>query len=110
MECCTIQAWQRSIKPLTTDQRARVTKKTVVPPTQRYKTIMDILQTRKFNQDKYLNEIGMSIVDDQMVIVPARCIAPPEIKYKGGRDGETQTVERINIGKYEFVKLENDIF
>lgn len=25
MECCTIQAWQRSIKPLTTDQRARVT-------------------------------------------------------------------------------------
>jgi hypothetical protein len=24
MECCTIQAWQRSIKPLTTDQRARV--------------------------------------------------------------------------------------
>ena len=24
MECCTIQPWQRSIKPLTTDQRARV--------------------------------------------------------------------------------------
>ncbi|CAF1297196.1 unnamed protein product [Adineta ricciae] len=100
MECCTVQAWQRSIKPLTTDQRARVTKKTVVNPTQRYKAIMDIVKTRKFNQDKYLNEIGMSIIDDKMVIVPARCIPPPEIKYKSVRDEQSQIVERINIGKW----------
>ncbi|CAF1402264.1 unnamed protein product [Adineta steineri] len=100
MECCTIQAWQRSIKPLTTDQRARVTKKTVVNPTHRYQAIMDIVKTRKFNEDKYVNEIGMSIVDDQMVTVSARCIAPPEIKYKSGRDGQSDIVERINIGKW----------
>ncbi|CAF1193730.1 unnamed protein product, partial [Rotaria sordida] len=100
MECCTIQAWQRSIKPLTTDQRARVTKKTVVNPTQRYQSIMDIIQIRNFNQDKYLNEIGMSIDDQQMLTVPARFIPPPEIKYKSGRDGQSDIVERINIGKW----------
>lgn len=99
MECCTVQAWQRSIKPLTTDQRARVTKKTVVNPAKRYQSIMDIIQIRNFNQDKYLNEIGMSIEDKHMVTVPARFIAPPEIKYKSGRDGQTDVVERINIGK-----------
>ena len=99
MECCTVQAWQRSIKPLTTDQRARVTKKTVVNPTQRYRAIMDIVKTRKFNEDKYLNEIGMSIIDDKMITVSARCIPPPEIKYISGRDEQSQIVERINIGK-----------
>ncbi|CAF4038008.1 unnamed protein product [Rotaria sp. Silwood2] len=100
MECCTVQAWQRSIKPLTTDQRARVTRKTVVNPTQRYQSIMDIVKLRNFNQDKYLIEIGMSIEDQQMLTVPARFIAPPEIKYKSGRDGQSDIVERINIGKW----------
>jgi hypothetical protein len=99
MECCTIQPWQRSIKPLTTDQRARVTRKTVVNPSQRYDRIMDILKLRNFKQDKYLNEIGMSIDDEQMISVVARCIAPPEIKYISGRDGQSEIVERINIGK-----------
>jgi ribosomal protein S12 len=102
MECCTVQAWQRSIKPLTTDQRARVTKKTVVNPNKRYETIRDIVRTRNFNDDRYLKEIGMSVQDEEMVIVTGRLIAPPEIKYKGGRDGQTEIVERISIGKYEF--------
>ncbi|CAF0858888.1 unnamed protein product [Rotaria sp. Silwood1] len=100
MECCTVQAWQRSIKPLTADQRARVTRKTVVNPTQRYESIMNIVKLRNFNEDKYLNEIGMSIDDQQMLTVPARFIAPPEIKYKSGRDGQSDIVERINIGKW----------
>jgi hypothetical protein len=39
-----------------------------------------------------------------MISVVARCIAPPEIKYKSGRDGRSEIVERINIGKYEFKK------
>jgi len=99
MECCTVQAWQRSMKPLTTDQRARVTRKTVVNPTERHERIMNILRIRNFKQDKYLNEIGMTIDDQQMISVVARCIAPPEIKYKSGRDGRSEIVERINIGK-----------
>jgi hypothetical protein len=92
------------MKPLTTDQRARVTRKTVVNPTQRYERIMDILRIRNFNEDKYLNQIGMSIDDKKMVSVMARLIPPPEIKYISGKDGQSQIVERINIGKYEFKK------
>ncbi|CAF1148681.1 unnamed protein product [Rotaria sordida] len=100
MECCTIQAWQRSIKPLTTDQRARVTKKTVVRPNQRYQAIKEIVQTRQFNEDKYIKEIGMSVDDEEMLIVEGRLIAPPEIKYISGHDGQSEVVERINIGKW----------
>jgi len=99
MECCAIQPWQRSIKPLTTDQRSRVTRKTVVNPTQRYERIMDVLQIRQFNEDKYLKGIGMHIDDQQMITVNARFIAPPEIKYRSSRDGKSEIVERINIGK-----------
>ena len=99
MECCTIQPWQRSMKPLTTDQRARVTRKTVVNPTQRHERIMNIVRLRNFSEDKYLKEIGMSIEDQQMITVQARLIAPPEIKYKNGKDGQSEVVERISIGK-----------
>ena len=65
---------------------------------------MDILEIRNFSQDKYLNEIGMSIDEKQMVTVQARFIAPPEIKYKSGKDGQSDIVERISIGKYEFLE------
>lgn len=99
MECCSIQPWQRSMKPLNTDQRARVTRKTVVNPTERYDRIMDIVKQRNFKDDRYLQEIGVSVDDKQMISVPARCIAPPEIKYISGRDGHSEIVERINIGK-----------
>jgi hypothetical protein len=60
---------------------------------------MDILKIRNFKEDRYLNEIGMSIDDQQMVNVVARFIAPPEIKYISGKDGQSEIVERISIGK-----------
>ena len=77
----------------------KVTKKTVVRPSQRYDAIKNIVQKRQFNEDKYLKEIGMSVDDEEMLIVEGRLIAPPEIKYISGRDGQSEVVERINIGK-----------
>jgi hypothetical protein len=76
-----------------------VTKKTVVRPNQRYQTIKEIVDNRRFNEDKYLKEIGMSVEDREMLIVQGRLIAPPDIKYISGRDGRSEVVERINIGK-----------
>ena len=99
MECCFIQAWQRCLRPLTTDQSARVTRKTVVDPTQRYETIMNIVHKRQFNEDRYVREIGMTVDEREMLTVNARCIHPPEIKYRSGRDGQSEVIERINIGK-----------
>ena len=79
---------------------SQVTKKTVVRPNQRYQNIKEIVENRRFNEDKYLKEIGMTVDDKEMVIVEGRLIAPPEVKYISGRDGQSEVVERINIGKY----------
>ena len=68
----------------------KVTKKTVVRPNQRYQAI---------------KEIGMSVDDEEMLIVEGRLIAPPEIKYISGRDGQSEVVERINIGKLVFLNI-----
>ena len=40
-----------------------MTKKTVVRPNQRYQTIKEIVEHRRFNEDKYLKEIGMDVMD-----------------------------------------------
>lgn len=77
-----------------------MTKKTVVRPNQRYQTIREIVDQRRFNEDPYLKEIGMTVQDDEMLIVNGRLIAPPEVKYISGRDGQTEVVERISIGKF----------
>ncbi len=79
-----------------------MTKKTVVRPNQRYETIKEIVENRQFNEDKYLKEIGMTVDDEEMLIVEGRLIAPPEVKYISGRDGQSEVVERINIGKFVF--------
>jgi hypothetical protein len=83
----------------------QVTKKTVVRPNQRYQTIKEIVENRQFNEDKYLKEIGMNVEDEEMLIVDGRLIAPPDIKYISGRDGQSEVVERINIGKFVLKKL-----
>jgi hypothetical protein len=79
-----------------------VTKKTVVRPNQRYQTIKEIVEHRQFNEDKYVKEIGMTVDDKEMLIVDGRLIAPPEVKYLSGRDGQSEVVERINIGKFVY--------
>jgi len=42
----------------------------------------------------------MSVEDEEMLIVEGRLIAPPDVKYISGRDGQSEVVERINIGKF----------
>jgi hypothetical protein len=39
-----------------------------------------------------------------MLIVEGRLIAPPDVKYISGRDGQSEVVERINIGKFVLKK------
>lgn len=41
----------------------------------------------------------MTVDDEEMIVVEGRLIAPPEVKYISGRDGKSEVVERINIGK-----------
>ena len=71
----------------------------MVRPNQRYQTIKEIVENRRFNDDKYLKEIGMTVNDEEMLTVEGRLIAPPEVKYISGRDGKSEVIERVNIGK-----------
>jgi hypothetical protein len=71
-----------------------------VEPQERYQMIKRIVETRRFNEDIYLNTIGMTVDDQKMLTVEGRIIPPPEVKYLGGHDGRTEIVERINIGKW----------
>ena len=76
-----------------------MTKKTVVRPGERYGMIRRVADERRFNQDSYLERFGLTVDVNEMLLVPARILPPPEIKYKSSRD-QSDTVERVQIGKW----------
>jgi len=100
MELVTVDEWQRSLKPLTTDQRAKVTKKTVVRPGERYGMIRRVADERRFNTDGYLEKFGVTVDVNEMLLVPARILPAPEIKYKSSRGDQGDAIERVQIGKW----------
>ena len=67
MELVTIDEWQRSLKPLTTEQRAKVTRKTVVKPGERYGMIRRVADERRFDQDPFLQKFGLKIHSNEML-------------------------------------------
>ena len=100
MELVTVDEWQRSMKPLTTEQRAKVTKKTVVRPAERYGMIRRIADERRFVDDSYLKQFGIQVDVNEMLLVPARILPSPEIKYKSPNGGAQDVIERVQIGKW----------
>jgi len=100
MELVTVDEWQRSLKPLTTEQRAKVTKKTVVKPGERYGMIRRVADERRFDQDSYLIKFGLKIHSNEMLVIPARILTPPEIKYKSSQGDDRDVIERVQIGKW----------
>ena len=100
MELVTVDEWQRSLKPLTTEQRARVTKKTVVRPGERYGMIRRVADERKFDQDSYLQKFGIDVDVKEMMLLPARILPAPETKYKSSRGDQGDAIERVQIGKW----------
>ncbi|CAF4082019.1 unnamed protein product, partial [Rotaria sp. Silwood2] len=100
MELVTVDEWQRSLKPLTTDQQAKVTKKTVVRPGERYGMIRRVADERGFNNDSYLSKFGITVDVNEMVMLRARILPPPEIKYKSAHGDQREVVERVQIGKW----------
>ncbi|CAF1268322.1 unnamed protein product [Rotaria sp. Silwood1] len=100
MELVTVDEWQRSLKPLTTDQRAKVTKKTVVKPGERFGMIRRVADECHFDQDPYLQKFGIKVHTNDMLIIPARVLTPPEIKYKSAQGDQRDIIERVQIGKW----------
>ncbi len=100
MKLVTVDEWQRSLKPLTTDQRAKVTKKTVVRPGERYAMIRRVADKRRFNDDSYLEKFGITVDVNEMVLLPGRILPSPEIKYKSSHGDQGDVIERVQIGKW----------
>jgi hypothetical protein len=100
MELVTVDEWQRSMKPLTTEQRAKVTKKTVVRPGKRYEMIRRVADERKFNNDSYLEKFGITVDVNEMLLLSARILPSPEIKYKSSQGDQMDIIERLQIGKW----------
>ena len=100
MELVTIDEWQRSLKPLTTEQRAKVTKKTVVKPGERYGMIKRVADERRFDQDPYLQKFQLKIHSNEMIHIPARVLTPPDIKYKSKEKDDRDVIERVQVGKW----------
>ncbi|CAF1131852.1 unnamed protein product [Rotaria sordida] len=100
MELVIIDKWQRSLKPLTTEQRTKVTKKTVVRPGERYGMIRRVADECRFNHDEYLVKFGINVDVNEMIMLPARILSLPEIKYKSSQDDQHDVVERVQNGKW----------
>ena len=77
--------WRSCLKPLTTEQRAKVTKKTVVKPGERLSIIRRVADEREFNKDSFLEKFGITVDVNEMMLVPARILPAPEIKYKSSK-------------------------
>ncbi|CAF0840758.1 unnamed protein product [Adineta ricciae] len=100
MELVIVDDWQRSLKPLTVEQRATVTRKTVVKPGERYGLIRRIVDERQYDKDAYLHSFGMKIQTNDMLTITGRLLTPPEIKYKSPHDDSRDVIERVSIGKW----------
>jgi hypothetical protein len=62
-------AWERSLKPLDSVQRALVTKKSIIKPEQRYAQIMNVVRDRQFDTDPYLKELNIKVESTEMLQV-----------------------------------------
>ena len=104
MNCCfffsfiQLVAWERSLKPLDSVQRALVTKKSIIKPEQRYEQIMKVVHERQFESDPYLKELNIRVDGKEMMQVKARILPPPEVKYRD--QGNSFITERVNFGKW----------
>ncbi|CAF3887058.1 unnamed protein product, partial [Rotaria sp. Silwood1] len=101
IELVNVDKGQTNLQSLTPAQHAKIEKKTVVSPEERYKMIRHIVNERGFNQDLYLKEFDITVNADEMIMLPARILPRPKIKYKSSHgDLDGNVIERVQIGKW----------
>jgi hypothetical protein len=62
--------------------------------------IRRVADERKFKNDASLERIGITVDVNEMLLVPARILPPPEIKCKSSRGDQGDAIERVQIGKW----------
>jgi hypothetical protein len=81
-EFCTIvkgQVWKRK---LTDTQTANMIKDTAKPPAERLGKIEEFVKMNKFNDHEVLQQFGVSVSDQLLVLQKARVLPPPSLIYQ----------------------------
>ncbi|CAF2543360.1 unnamed protein product [Rotaria sp. Silwood2] len=100
MELVNVDEGQPNLQPLTSEQHAKATNKTVVHPDECYRMIRRVTDERRFKQDPYLEKFGLTVDVDEMLMLPARILPPPKIIYKSSHGAQGDVIERVQIGKW----------
>ena len=61
---------------------------------------MNIMQTRDFEKDTYLQQLNISVDTKEMVQIKARLLDPPQIRFRQGQS-QTEAIESVNVGKWK---------
>ncbi|XP_064651862.1 protein argonaute-2-like isoform X2 [Lineus longissimus] len=100
LEVCNIVAGQRCIKKLTDMQTSTMIKATARSAPDREKEINNLVRKADFNNDRYLQTFGISILN-QMTEVQGRVLAPPKLQYGGRTAPQTRAQAIPNQGVWD---------
>ena len=96
LEVCNVVGGQRCIKKLTDSQTSTMIKATARSAPDREKEISDLVKNNRYNNDPYVKEFGLKVIDD-MTEIRGRVICPPKLQY----GGSTQTTATPSQGVWD---------
>jgi eukaryotic translation initiation factor 2C len=99
LEVCNIVPGQRCIKKLTDMQTSTMIKATARSAPDRESEIANLVRRAGFNNDPYVKEFGINIVDE-MTEVRGRVLPPPKLLYGAGRN-QQQMCAQPNMGVWD---------
>ena len=82
IEVCNVVPGQRCIKKLTDSQTSTMIKATARSAPDREREIADLVRRARFNNDPYVREFGIQVIDE-MTEVRGRVLPPPRLQYGG---------------------------
>ena len=91
IEVCNVVAGQRCIKKLTDQQTSTMIKATARSAPDREREIAELVKKAGFNNDPYVREFGIQVIDE-MTEVKGRVLPAPRLQY-GGMNKTTVQVQ-----------------
>ena len=100
IEVCNVVAGQRCIKKLTDSQTSTMIKATARSAPDREREIADLVKKAGFNNDPYVREFGIQVIDE-MTEVRGRVLPAPRLQYGGVN--RTQVQVQVTQSSSEFI-------
>lgn len=100
IEVCNVVAGQRCIKKLTDSQTSTMIKATARSAPDREREISDLVTRAGFNNDPYVREFGIQVIDE-MTEVRGRVLPAPRLQYGGLNKTQVQAQAIPNQGVWD---------